>query len=82
MVPDTYYLMDTQGRRLDNTVAQDNLAPWLAPLTSNQDYSYDPTLREEVVAVPTPDRACEGMTQNYHKLKRKIGIPIRVPTND
>ena len=81
ITPDTYYLMDMQGRRLDGAVAQDNLAPWTAPLTSNQDFSYDPTPREQADAAAALNRACEGRTENYIKRKKKIGIPIRVPRN-
>jgi hypothetical protein len=81
ITPDTYYLMDMQGRRLDGSVAQDNLAPWTAPLTSNQDYSYDPTPREQVEPAPLPNRSCEGKNEDYLKKKKKIGIPIPVPRN-
>ena len=82
ITPDTYYLMDMRGQRLDNTVAQDNLAPWLAPLTANQNYTYDPTPREDIDPTPVNEKACEGKTESYFDKKKKIGIPIRVPSND
>lgn len=81
IMPDTYYIMDMRGQRLDNTIAQDNLAPWLAPLTSNQEFSYDPTPREDIPAAPPPPKFSEGKTDNYYNQKKKIGIPIRVPRN-
>jgi len=43
--PGTYWLMDPQGQRLDSTVNQSNLAPWLAPTTSNETFFYDGTNR-------------------------------------
>jgi hypothetical protein len=73
--------MDMRGQRLDKTIAQDNLAPWLSPLTSNQDFTYDPTPREEVSVALPATQFCEGKTDNYYKRKKKIGIPIRVPRN-
>ena len=83
IVPSTYYLMDSNGKRIDYTVAQDNLAPWLAPLGSNQDFAYNPTLEEIDPAVPLAEyRSCEGRTERYDKLTKRIGIPIRLPTND
>ncbi len=79
---ETYYLMDTRGQRIDNVVAQDNLAPWLEPLTSNQNYFYDPTPREDAEPTVLTKKACEGKTDAYFAKKRKTGIPIRVPSND
>lgn len=81
VTPDAYYLMDMQGRRFDNTWAQDNMAPWLAPLTSNQDYVYNPAPQNTEPEAPPPVRACEGKTDDYATRKRRIGIPIRVPSN-
>jgi hypothetical protein len=82
IVPSTYYLMDSTGKRMDYTVAQDNMAPWLAPLGSNQEYRYDPTPREIVdPASALVDRSCEGKTDRYKDLKKRVGIPIRVPSN-
>jgi hypothetical protein len=66
---------------LDYSIAQDNLAPWLAPLLSNQEYTYDPTVREIVDVPDVGDRSCEGKTDRYKQAKKKIGIPIRVPAN-
>jgi transposase InsO family protein len=82
IAPETYYLMDSRGQRLDNVVAQDNLAPWLEPLTSNQNYFYDPTPREDAEPAVLNEKACEGKTEAYFAKKRKTGIPIRVPSND
>ena len=82
IAPCTYYLMDPNGKRLDNAVAQDNIAPWLAPLGFNQEYSYHPTFKNVEEAVPLAEyRSCEGKTDRYQNGKKKIGIPIRVPTN-
>jgi hypothetical protein len=43
--PGTYWLMTPDGLRLDSTVNQSDLAPWLEPLGDNQDYFYDKTNR-------------------------------------
>jgi transposase InsO family protein len=56
VVPGTYYLMDGRGRRLDTTVAQDQLAPWRAVLTSGQDYFYDGSTRKDIEPTPAPVR--------------------------
>jgi hypothetical protein len=39
--PGTYWLMDPRGRRLDSTVNESHLAPWLSTLSDNQEYFYD-----------------------------------------
>jgi transposase InsO family protein len=41
--PGTYWLMTPDGLRLDSTVNQSDLAPWLAPVDDNEDYFYDGT---------------------------------------
>jgi len=81
IVQGTYHIMDMRGQILDYSIAQDNLAPWLAPLLSNQDYSYDPTPREIIDVVDMNSKSCEGKTNRYREMKKKIGIPIRVPAN-
>ena len=43
--PGTYWLMDTNGRRLDSTVNQRDLAPWLSGINDNQSYFHDGTKR-------------------------------------
>ena len=43
--PGTYWLMDPRGRRLDSTVNEKDLAPWLTPVADNVDYFYDGTSR-------------------------------------
>jgi len=43
--PGTYWLMDTNGRRLDSTVNQKDLAPWLSGINDNQTYFHDGTQR-------------------------------------
>ena len=43
--PGTYWLMDTNGRRLDSTVNQRDLAPWLSGINDNQSYFHDGTNR-------------------------------------
>jgi transposase InsO family protein len=43
--PGTYWLMDTNGRRLDSTVNQRDLAPWLSGINDNQSYFHDGTRR-------------------------------------
>jgi hypothetical protein len=83
IVPSTYYLMDSNGKRFDYTVAQDNLAPWLAPLGFNQDFVYNPVQRDIETADPVPvDKSCEGKTERYKTIKKGIGIPIRIPSNN
>jgi hypothetical protein len=37
----TYWLMTPNGRRLDSTVNEADLAPWLVPTEENKDYFYD-----------------------------------------
>ena len=37
--------MTPQGLRLDSTVNQSDLAPWLTPVQPNQDFFYDGTSR-------------------------------------
>jgi hypothetical protein len=81
LVPGTYQIMDMRGQRLDYSIAQDNLAPWLVPLLSNQEYSYDPIVRELVDVSDVTKRSCEGKSDRYKQAKKKIGIPIRVPKN-
>jgi hypothetical protein len=43
--PGTYYLMTPQGLRLDSTINQNELAPWLNPPVVNHDFFYDTTAR-------------------------------------
>jgi len=43
--PGTYWLMDPNGRRLDNTVNQSDLAPWRSSIQNNQDFFHDGTQR-------------------------------------
>ena len=43
--PGTYWLMDPNGRRLDSTVNQCDLAPWRVDLKSNESYFNDGTTR-------------------------------------
>jgi transposase InsO family protein len=43
--PGTYWIMDSRGRRLNATVNERDLAPWLAPVKDNIDYFYDGTSR-------------------------------------
>jgi hypothetical protein len=82
IVPSTYYIMDSNGKRLDYCIAQDNLAPWLAPLGTNQNFMYDPVVRDLDTAAPAPTgKSCEGVTDRYSNLKKRIGIPIKVPSN-
>jgi transposase InsO family protein len=45
IVPETYYIKEPNGRALPTAVAQDQLAPWLAPLGPDEDYFYDGTKR-------------------------------------
>jgi len=47
--PGTYWLMDPNGRRLDSTVNQVDLAPWRSVVGPNQSYFHDGTRRSEVV---------------------------------
>jgi transposase InsO family protein len=82
IIPGTYHLMDMRGCRLDYAIAQDNLAPWLSPLGSNADYRYDPTPRESMEPASVAVKSCEGITDQYKSMKKKIGIPIKVPRND
>lgn len=42
--PGTYWLMDPRGRRLDNTIAERDLAPWLTPVV-DVEFFYDGTSR-------------------------------------
>ena len=77
----TYQIMDMRGQRLDYSIAQDNLAPWLAPLLSNQEYSYGPTVKEIVDASHVSNRSCEGKSDRCRQSKKRIGIPIPVPKN-
>ena len=82
IIPGTYHLMDMRGCRLDYAIAQDNLAPWRSPLGSNADYRYDPTPRESLEPASVAVKSCEGITDQYKSMKKKIGIPIKVPRND
>jgi transposase InsO family protein len=43
--PGTYWLMTPDGRRLDSTVNQQDLAPWRSPVTSNTEFFYDGSSR-------------------------------------
>ena len=82
IAPCTYYLMDSNGKRLDSTVTQDNMAPWLVPLGDNQNYFYHPTLKDIEEAAPLAQyRSCEGVINRSKAVKKRIGIPIRVPSN-
>jgi len=51
--PGTYWIMDANGRWLNSTINQRDLAPWLAATEENRDYFYDGTTR--VVSEPAPD---------------------------
>jgi len=46
--PGTYWLMTPQGLRLDSTVNQSDLAPWLSQVEPNQDFFYDGTTRSNL----------------------------------
>jgi hypothetical protein len=50
--PGTYFLMAPDGRCLESTVNQRDLAPWLANTTNNQDYFYDGSERQVTEASP------------------------------
>jgi hypothetical protein len=43
--PGTYWLMEPNGRRLDSTVNQSDLAPWRASVQNNQSFFHDGTQR-------------------------------------
>jgi hypothetical protein len=45
--PGTYWLMTPQGLRLDSTVNQNDLAPWLHDTERNVSFFYDGTSRSE-----------------------------------
>jgi hypothetical protein len=46
--PGTYWLMEPNGRRLDSTVNQSDLAPWRSSVQNNQSFFHDGTLRSTV----------------------------------
>lgn len=77
--PDTYHLMDMDGRRSDTAVSQDLLSPWLGD--NDKGYRYDPTTREQTEPADA-QRFTTGRDENYKKKKKRIGIPIRVPSNN
>jgi hypothetical protein len=77
---ETYYLMDPQGKRFDNAVAQDELAPWLMPMEPDATFFYDKTERPEKDEQPAEAiRFTEGQNDAYRARKRRIGVPIRPP---
>jgi transposase InsO family protein len=77
---ETYYLMDPQGKRFDNAVAQDELAPWLMPMEPDTSFFYDKTHRPEKDEQPAEAiRFTGGQNDEYHARKRRIGVPIRAP---
>ncbi|KAH9246495.1 hypothetical protein BASA81_015947 [Batrachochytrium salamandrivorans] len=41
--PGTYWIMTPQGTRYPNSINQNDLAPWLAPVVDNIDFFYDGT---------------------------------------
>ena len=43
--PGTCWLMKPDGQRLDSTVNQHDLAPWLSRVNSNEDFFYDGSKR-------------------------------------
>ena len=52
--PGTYWLMTPRGNWLDSTVNQNDLAPWTATTTDNEDYFYDGTSRQNEPPAPNP----------------------------
>ena len=49
--PRTYYIMDSNGRWLDSTVNENDLAPWISRTIDDQDYFYDGSKR--IIEPPT-----------------------------
>jgi hypothetical protein len=77
---DTYYIMEPNGRRLDSTVAQVELAPWLEPLEDGKDFFYDGTRRAANEQAPSPlvTRYVEEPVPAQGR-RRLLGKPIRMP---
>jgi hypothetical protein len=55
--PGTYWLMDPNGRRLDATVNQSDLAPWRVNIEDNQSFFHDGTLRSTLLLLNLIDLA-------------------------
>jgi hypothetical protein len=56
------------------------LAPWIEPKSSDKAYRYDPTPREETEPA-SATRFTTGKDDDYRQKRKRIGIPIRVPSN-
>ncbi|KAH6581179.1 hypothetical protein BASA60_002562 [Batrachochytrium salamandrivorans] len=46
--PGTYWIMTPQGTRYPNSINQNDLAPWLAPVVDNIDFFYDGTKNKKL----------------------------------
>ena len=79
--PGTYWLMKPTGERLPSTVNPRDLSPWLARLNSNEEYFYDGTNAANAELQTQRSNRITSNQNEANQPRKRVGIPIRVPTN-
>jgi hypothetical protein len=76
--PRSYYLSDNMGKTMQHPVSEHNMAPWLAAVEPNENYSYygrvDDTIQQE--------QTIDNMQDNNPRLLNEEEPAILTPSND
>jgi len=78
--PGTYWLMDPNGRRLDTTVNQSDLAPWRSSIQDNEPFFHDGTNRSIVDTQAAPLSLNASTIPARNLLSSRMGDCVTVAT--